>query len=241
MSMDVLESSLLDLAVRLRSTVGPLTVIGGFGLYLKQIHRQAQPDLRMLIPGEFWPPARATEDIDLLLSTDVVTSARRMQAIRDALDTLGYTSVVKFMHFQMPTARGSVRVDLLTGPIVREDQLAQVKIKPPRVRPKEGRDLHAYLMPEAIRAEVGSMMLSLSGVLSDGQPATTDVRLPGAFTMLLMKLHAFRDRLDDRKQLARYHALDLYRIVAMLTRDEYDEVRDQLARPPREPVVRDGS
>ena len=41
-----------------------------------------------------------------------------------------------------------------------------------------------------------------------------------------MKLYAFRDRMnDERKNLASHHALDMYRIVSMLTRAEYDLVR----------------
>ena len=41
-----------------------------------------------------------------------------------------------------------------------------------------------------------------------------------------MKLHAFRDRVDDeRKDLGAHHALDVYRIVAMLNREEYDLVK----------------
>lgn len=37
-----------------------------------------------------------------------------------------------------------------------------------------------------------------------------------------MKLHAFGDRVDDADaDLGRHHALDVYRVVAMLTEDEY--------------------
>ena len=38
-----------------------------------------------------------------------------------------------------------------------------------------------------------------------------------------MKLSAFRDRIDDeRKNFGLHHALDAYRIVAMMTREEFD-------------------
>ncbi len=48
-----------------------------------------------------------------------------------------------------------------------------------------------------------------------------------------MKLHAFRDRLDDpRKDLAQHHALALYRIVTMLTEDEFDGVHPIAAGVP---------
>ena len=52
-----------------------------------------------------------------------------------------------------------------------------------------------------------------------------------SFTFLLMKLHAFRDRIDGaRRDLSAYHALDIYRIVAMLSRDEYDFVKRLAAK-----------
>ena len=39
-----------------------------------------------------------------------------------------------------------------------------------------------------------------------------------------MKLHAFDDRKnDDRKDLGRHHALDVYTIVALMTEKEYEK------------------
>ena len=62
--------------------------------------------------------------------------------------------------------------------------------------------------------------------------------MPNSFTYLLMKLHAFRDRMnDEEKRLATHHALDIYRIVAMLTRDEYDLVQELSRRHARTPPV----
>lgn len=41
-----------------------------------------------------------------------------------------------------------------------------------------------------------------------------------------MKLHAFADRIEDANaDLGRRHALDVYRVIAMLTEKEYDLVR----------------
>jgi hypothetical protein len=51
--------------------------------------------------------------------------------------------------------------------------------------------------------------------------------VPQAFSYLLMKLTAFRDRLDDSdKQLGRHHALDIYRIIGLMTREEDAHVRE---------------
>jgi hypothetical protein len=223
--MNLLATAVIDLTLELDAVATPLTLGGGFGLYLKQRHLEAQEDLKTLIPSDLWPPARATEDVDLLLSTEVVVDVNQMRAIRRALDRRGFTASVEFMQFEKQTPLGPVKIDLLTGPVPHERR-SRLKIKPPRVRPRQDVQLHAYLTPEAIAAEQGAILLPLSGVTSEGREATVVVRIPGAFTLLLMKLHAFRDRVnDERKQLAQHHALDLYRIVAMLTADEFDRVQ----------------
>ena len=80
-----------------------------------------------------------------------------------------------------------------------------------------------YLTREALALGLALFELTLTGQRSDGEPVDLLVYVPNPFTYLLMKLHAFRNRKDDPdKRLASHHALDVYRIVSMLTRDEYD-------------------
>jgi hypothetical protein len=44
-----------------------------------------------------------------------------------------------------------------------------------------------------------------------------------------MKLHAFADRMNDvNVDLGRHHSLDVYRIVAMLTEAEFNQVRQMV-------------
>lgn len=55
---------------------------------------------------------------------------------------------------------------------------------------------------------------------------------------LLMKLLAFRDRANDAgKDLARHHALDIYRIIGLITQDEDQTVRDMAAKHREHPKV----
>lgn len=116
------------------------------------------------------------------------------------------------MHFEKQHAEGNVRVELLTGPIS-DAQREHVRVRKTRVRPKGDVELHAYLTPEALAFEVAPIDVTIVSGRS--------VSIPNAFSFLLMKLHACRDRLDDEdKQLGRHHALDVYRIIAMLTEDE---------------------
>lgn len=226
MSMEPLVTALLDLANELPEFPRPLLVGGGFGLYLKQRDLEERSGVETLIAGELWPPARATEDVDLLLPTEVIVSIEHMRAIRAALDRLGYQPEVDYFQFVKQTPMGSVKVDLLTCDVPPEVS-DRVKIKAMRIRPIGDVQLHAYLTREALEMGLSPSAFIIKGTRSEGSIGELTVHVPNPFTYLLMKLHAFRDRVDDeKKRLASHHALDVYRIVAMMTRDEYDLVRE---------------
>ena len=226
MSMDALVTAVLDLSGELPEFPAPMLVGGGFGLYLKQRHMEERPQLETLIPGELWPPARATEDVDLLLPTEVIVSVKHMRSIRAALDRLDYEPDVQFFQFVKRTPSGLVKIDLLTCDVPAE-HAGKVKLSPPRVRPVGDVQLHAYLTKEALALDLSPFELTLQGLRSDGSSDELVAHIPNPFTYLLMKLHAFRDRMnDERKNLASHHALDIYRIVSMLTREEYDLVKN---------------
>jgi hypothetical protein len=70
--------------------------------------------------------------------------------------------------------------------------------------------------------EEGLLPVSLDGQLGTGEPWHAEVFLPQPYTFLMMKLFAFRDRLDDAdKEFGRYHALDIYTILATTTEEDW--------------------
>jgi hypothetical protein len=219
MADDTLRAALVDL-VRAASTQG-ITVFlgGGYGLYLKQIHLTSTQQ-RTFLPVEAWPRPRGTPDLDIFLPTEIVVDLKHMVRLRKILDELDYKPVptAKFMHFEKEVPQGRVRVELLTGPIGSE-LLEKVRLqKLPQVRPKGEVELHAYLHEEAVALDVGPLVIAVSHDVT--------VLIPNAFSFLLMKLHACHDRLDDEdKQLGRHHALDVYRVLAMLSEPEVELIR----------------
>jgi hypothetical protein len=227
MNADPLITTLIDLDSAIGQPSFKFILGGGFGLYLKQIHLQ-QANARTLLPGDLWPLPRATEDLDFFLPTEIIASLEEMARLRQALDRIGFKPVeeAKFLHFSKPwEPAGRVKIDMLTGPI---DLIAKAKLKvtPPRVRPRGDLELHAYLTEEALDFEESLFAITLDGVGSDKQSGTVTVRIPQPFTFLLMKLHAFADRMNDANvDLGRHHSLDVYRIVAMLTEAEFNQVR----------------
>lgn len=221
---DPLQECILGLHAALGES-GPLIIAGGYGLYLKQ-RSILQSGVRTLLRPELLPDNRTTNDIDLVLRAEVVINAKRMRLVRTALDGLGFAAVSgsEYLQFAKPVEpAGSIKIDLLVGPLGDLFDPISVKRDERRVRPKAFGGLHAHPLDEAVAVEQHTFAVSLgdTGVF---------VCVPQPFTYLLMKLLAFRDRcFDERKDMARHHALDIYRIIAMITAEE-DSVVRSLAR-----------
>jgi hypothetical protein len=227
-TFSILKTSLLDLLLKLEDRQIPLILGGGYGLYLKQLHLQ-QSNSETLIDGELWPRPRATQDIDILLKTEVIADTEKMMLIKEALNNLGYEPVPGAEYMQFIKDLGdsrSVKVDFLTGPLDSFKDDPRLRVDDRRVKPPKSVGLHAHRTDEAVAFQDEPMELTVEGVLSNGHPYSGAIYIAQSFTYLLMKLFAFRDQRDDQeKNYARHHALDLYRIVAMLTKDEYDLVK----------------
>jgi len=217
MSKSPLLLALIELASELGAQKIKLILAGGYGLYLKQLQMQSSLE-RTLINSDNWTQPRSTIDLDIFLETELVTSLSDMQALRSTIDKLGYKVIekAKFMHFARGEKANAVEINLLTGPIEKVDLKDKVKISKPRVRPHGDIELHAYLTEEAI---------DLSSNLEEfliGDSKQIKIFLPLSFHFLLMKLHAFNDRMADQEK-QRTHALDVYRIIAMLTEPNYKD------------------
>ena len=117
-----------------------------------------------------------------------------------------------------------MRLDVMVGPLGKYADC--IHRKDFRVRPKdlEGKSgLHAFATEEALGIENRPLRMPLRGQASDGNDASCEVLIPRAFPYALMKLGALRDRInDENKQEGRHHAMDLYRIVGLLTEEEAD-------------------
>lgn len=223
--MDPLTTNLLDLLFELREYPIPLTIGGGFGLYLKR-RRLDQTGERTLLSQ--LPRPRATNDLDLFVRADVLCDLQSMKAVAAALERLGYEAVpeARYMqwkkHVDLHGQDREIKVDLLVGPLGRFRE--RLHVKGVRARPIGPIKLHAHTVEEAVHIDESPAVLTISGNRSNGEPAEAQIRVPQPFTYLLMKLFAFRDRKDDRdKDLGRHHALDLYTIVAMQVESEYQE------------------
>jgi hypothetical protein len=239
--MDPLTQSLLDLLYELRNRDLPLTVGGGFGLFLKRIHlvETAQRTLFDRLPSP-----RATNDLDLFIRAEILASLAQTRELADAIRRLGYEPVEEAKFFQWKRLLDvggmsqEVKIDLLVGPL--GEFRNQLQVKSPRVRPKGDIQFHAHCVEEALQIESNPVVITLDGQRTGGEPFQGTVFVPQAFPYLMMKLSAFCDRKNDaRKDVGRHHALDAYTIVGMMTETEYDHARELGGAYADEPHVQD--
>ncbi len=226
--MDPLRTCLLDLLYELRNENVPLTVGGGFGLFLKRMHLVDRRERTLFAE---LPEPRATNDIDVFLRADLLTDRARTEALVGAIRRLGYTPVdeAKYLQWKRPIQIGGVtqevKIDALVGPL--GESRSKLQVHSPRVRPKgKSVGFHAHQTDEALYLEERPIAVDLRGRRSGGEEFSATVYVPEAFPYLLMKLSAFADRKEDtNKDLGRHHALDAYTIVGMMTEPEYERAR----------------
>jgi len=231
MPSDPLTLTVLDLDAALGGNAD-LLIGGGFGLYLKQLHLE-RADEKTLLPRSQWPRARTTQDIDLFLRAEIIADPDHMARYRQAIDELGFVVEpdAKWLKFARDFDGRRVVIDLMVGPLGELE--SKVERRNVRVKPKGSSGLHARAADDAIGVEHDPLRLSLS--VGDRESV---VLVPQAFSLALMKLGALRDRIRDAdKDEGRHHALDLYRIMAMLTESEDEAANELAARHVGNPVI----
>ncbi|MGH9970545.1 MAG: hypothetical protein ACREBG_22515 [Pyrinomonadaceae bacterium] len=232
MNGDPLLSQLGQFAEKLAKNNIRLIIGGGYGLLLKANHiRRIGARTRL----EQIPIARSTGDIDVFLTTEVITDKNNMAAIRQALDELGYLPVpgAEFYQFFREVTIGgaprNLKFDFLAAPVLGE-QAKNVRADVRRIRPRGTTEtpMHAHTTPEAVTIE--EHLLSVD--IGDGDKPI-EVFLPHPFSYALLKLFALRDQVNsEAKEFGRHHAFDIYMTWAMMTEEEFaqaEELRRQYA------------
>jgi hypothetical protein len=233
-----LQTSLLDLLHEMEGADIKLIIGGGFGIYLKTGYVQ-RLNVRTLLRE--WPEPRSTNDLDLFLRPELLIESAKLKPLKNAISKLDYQVVPGAEKYQFVkpgpggTEAGSIKIDILTGP-QSHFHGTRVKTDARRARPSPSVGIHAHPVDEALTLEKALLPVTLAGKLGSGELWQAEVFLPHPYTFLMMKLFAFRDRLDDPdKKFGLYHALDLYAVLATTTEEEWDyalELRDQYGDEP---------
>lgn len=198
----------------------PLIVGGGYGLVLRQRYLRAE----RIRTRRAFPPARSTQDIDLFLQLEVLLDPQRMERFRAALDSLDYRPVESARYYQfvrdleIAGQQRDLKIDLLSRLPESAPEMAALKADRRRIRNRSFHQLHTHATPEAVTVEESLLPLVLS---HDGRRAT--VYIPHPFSYLLLKLFALRDQIENPAKFhGRHHAFDIFCIVAMMTRTDWE-------------------
>lgn len=231
---DPLRSCLLEILRAVEGLEYQPILVGGYGLHLKQTHVEGK--VRHLL--QYLPRSRTTRDLDVMLDLNVVMERELFIKARDALLFLGFEAVDGNKYWQwsktieLAGSHFDIIVDLLTGPVEDyQDRLnLDSKANPRRVRPKgKSVSFHARTTREAVEFDLVTISVPITGALFDGNAYETQVRIASSFTYLLMKLTAFRDQHNNQvKEHGRHHSLDVYRIIGLMTEDEYKYTRSRI-------------
>lgn len=197
---------------------------GGLGLYLKQLYLIEKP-VRTLIDSDGWPQPRSTSDIDVFFPLEVLVSLEEMKAVRSIIDEMHFEPIPGSEYWRFVLPKNEVKIDLLTGPIV-ETAKSRLKSDSRRARPKGDLELHAHPVPEAL--DLSDRLEQVELLPPGDRQYSSTISIPSPFTYLMMKVTAFGDQLNNEdKNLGRHHALDVYRIVAMMSETQFLETKSQ--------------
>lgn len=202
----------------------PFILGGGMGLYLRRQYGANPSQPRYPFPLEM----RATQDLDVFLTSEVIVAADKMEALKATLEKLNYLPSVDAKYFQFIKKvvvggnEQDLKIDFLAVP-PRESDLKKVKIKPPRIRSRDVEGLHAFLTDEAAGIDFESCQITLA---KDG--VSHIVSIPSAFNYLVLKLYAFNDRKDrddPKSDRGRHHAFDIFTTVCSMSEKDWDTAK----------------
>jgi len=192
-------------------------ICGGLGLYLC-FHR---------VQGQAREMIRATNDVDLMLTESQVFEQAQCRAIAEII-TGELRYVVRegreHLHFMKDDDK---YLDILAPPI-KGFKRDNIRIK--LVSSK----LHGRVTKEACFIEEDLRTVSLDELLLEsGTRYGLEIQVPSPTNFLLLKLFAFNDRDEGERhnpERAQAHASDVYRIMILVSRDDYMEGQRFLLR-----------
>jgi len=190
-------------------------ICGGLGVYL--CFRKSEGTARSMI--------RATNDIDLMITKQMVLENSRRNAIAEIITgELEYAVRKDDRHFRFIKTPDR-QLDILSPP------MENFQIKEHRVKFVKSK-LHGRLTEKArfIDEDLRTIVLSADGV---------EVQVPSPTNLLILKLCAFDDRDEiNETERAQAHAFDIYITVMLADTGDYNEGQRFLARHNDWPVIK---
>ncbi|WP_254512824.1 hypothetical protein [Anatilimnocola floriformis] len=230
----------------LRAVSPGLLLAGGYALFLKQQWLISQSHLNLgnhvapFISIERWldPTPRATNDLDFVVGVEIIASRGEQQSFDAALKKHGFRVVPENRLWQFSkaiSAETELKIDFHAAPP--SSDRADVRVEARRVKPNPSLaqlGIHGRENAEAAGCEWHPFRFEIDHV---------EIAIPNAVTLSVMKLVAALEKrlksLEARRSPAERnileaeshkHARDVFRVIAMLTREENDLVPQIVAR-----------
>lgn len=224
---DSLIAPLIELAKELEKSNVPLILGGGLSLYLRTVllNKKHSPRFPKRIVQ------RSTKDIDIFLTSDLIADAEKVSLIRNALNSLGYKPVTKYFQFSKNISAGGNReivIDILSAPPSDKD-IEKIKTKGIRIKPEGIENFHAYLVKEAKDINLGLIKVNDFSNLNHSADIS-NLFILSSFNYIILKLHAFRDRVNDESvDFGQHHAYDIFATVIDMDKIDWENAEHHLA------------
>lgn len=227
---DSMISPLIELARELGKFDIPLILGGGLSLYLRTVLLKKKYSSRF--PKRILQ--RSTKDIDIFLTSDLIADSTKVGHIRDSLNSLGYKPVTNYFQFsKSKTAADNkdILIDILSAPASDKD-LDKVIAKGIRIKPEGIEKFHAYLVKEAKDINLGLIPLNdFSNLIHN--VSISNLFILSSFNYIILKLHAFRDRLNDESvDYGQHHAYDIFATVIDMDQTDWENAEHHLSANP---------
>jgi hypothetical protein len=193
--MDVLINELVNIAKAFNEKGLRPVICGGLGVYL-------------LFEDSKSGMLRATNDIDLMLTKEQILEQRAGQLLAEIIEENKYEPLDEARYFQFKKDNDQ-KLDILS-PMVEGFKRDNFRLKLVKSR------LHSYMTEEAEFIGEGLREVKISDEAIISVPSPTN--------LLIMKLHAFRDRFEKKdEERATAHVWDVFVIMVLSGREDFLE------------------
>lgn len=227
----------------LRRIAPGILLTGGYGLFLKQSWLLSNADIPTVVDVRVWHDQipRSTRDLDFIAEVGLIASPEQQRAI-DAVLVMHRFEVVeqnaRWQFIKQLDSGHSLLLDFHTPSPSRDRR--DVRVESRRVKPQpslRSTGIHGRENREAVGCDLRPFRFPVAGL---------DIVIPNPVSQAIMKLSAMRDRWTRAQDAtrpanerqteeaeARKHAQDVFRVIAMMTRAEYESA------PAVEAAIRD--
>ena len=141
------------------------------------------------------------------------------------MTSLGYKPKTKYFQFTkditLEKSSREVTIDILSAP-PREKDTIKTKISRPRIKPTDVENFHAYLVDEAKGISFYPIPVESVSLLYD-ENKISNIFIPSGINYIILKLHAFRDRIEDESvDLGRHHAYDIFALITDMDKSDWE-------------------